>query len=193
MAKKENINNQSQEGSSLGEPNRGFPWVFIILAVFLIGGVLLVNRSWVSQQWESLVEITQPQPEEESSEVESPIEETLESAEEESLIVVESYEEPVPTLEELYQELDGPQTYSIYQYDGNGSIEDLHVRRAFTVLTDRLKKDGNFYSTVEYMIKVYPTLDDNISILEVSERYADREIPRGHYRFDYRAHEVTKY
>ncbi len=184
MAKKENNH----------RPDGGFPWGFILLAMLLLGGVLFINRAWVGQQWNSLTEITQQVPESESQPAESEKIETVEEvSQEESMVVEETIEVPEPTLEELYAELEDPQTYSIYQYNANGSIEDLHVRRAFKVLTDYLKEDDNFYSTVEYMIKVYPTLDENVSILELSERYADREVERGHYRFDYRAHEVKKY
>lgn len=96
------------------------------------------------------------------------------------------------SLKEQYDLLPDPQEYSIYQYYED-RIEDLHVKRGFEVMIQRLKDEGKYYSTVDYHLTFYPTLDENISNVALDEYYADRVVHRGHYRFDYRAKEMLKY
>ncbi|MBG9979961.1 hypothetical protein [Facklamia lactis] len=170
-------------------------WFLIsLMAVSIVALMIIYRNTWTSK-------IGIPQEKESSSLIRQESVSTDQIMESESTTLHETNtvlsqneleDETQDSLREQYAQLEEPVTYSIIQYNQE-TIEDLHVERAFDVLMDRLKAEGDFYSTVDYRITVFPTLDPNISNLALDEHYADGTIHKGHYRFDYRAKEVTKY
>ena len=110
----------------------------------------------------------------------------------ESIVTIPEVVKTSISLEERYAELPEGQTYTIYQYEAN-QIQDRFVNRAFEVMIQRLISENKFYSTVDYELTVYPTLDSNIFNLRLDEIYSDGTSHQGHYSFDYKAKEVSKY
>ncbi|MGF3112880.1 hypothetical protein [Facklamia sp. P13055] len=96
------------------------------------------------------------------------------------------------SFEQAYTQLPPAKTYSIFQFKNN-EIQDRFVKRAFEVMIQRLIDEDKFFSAVDYQLTIDPTLDDNIYILHLEEKYADQLIERGYYRFDYRGKKVTTY
>ncbi|RYC97375.1 hypothetical protein [Facklamia hominis] len=169
-------------------PNKRVVWPLLAIILFSLGMLLWLNRqqeanseletipSQESRSVTSGPSSQDPKGRGSSSHTESSLEEEDES----------------DNLAEQYAKLPKAETYSSIEYHEN-QIHDPHVRRAFEVVIERLKAEGKYYSSVDYELTVFPTLDENISNLSVDERYADRTVHRGHYRFDYRGKKVTRY
>ncbi|MGX7140849.1 hypothetical protein ACWOBX_05190 [Facklamia languida] len=191
------------------QPNQRFVWVLVLLMLFSAFMLVWLNKDAIQEKGASLRATTQaPLVEEgETSQVQTTtqvttVEEAIETTEAhdgaETSQQTETTELEVTTttreltLKEKYAQLPEGQEYSIYQYNED-RIDDLHVKRGFEVMIERLKEEGKFYSTVDYHLTFYPTLDENISNITLDEYYADKVIHRGHYRFDYRAKKVAKY
>lgn len=170
-------------------------WFLIaLMAVSIVALMFIYRNTWTSK-------IGIPQEKESSSIIRQESVTTEQIIEQESTVTNETHtmlaqkeleDETQDSLREQYAQLEEPVTYSIIQYNQE-TIEDIHVERAFSVLMDRLKAEDDFYSTVDYRVTVFPTLDPNISNLALDEYYADGIIHKGHYRFDYRGKKVTKY
>lgn len=181
------MKSEPKSNASYG-PNKRVVWPLLAIILFSLGMLL-----WLNRQQEANSEFEKIPSPESSSVTSEPLSQDPKGRVSSSLTESSLEEEDESdSLAEQYAKLPKAETYSSIEYHEN-QIHDPHVRRAFEVVIERLKDEGKYYSSVDYELTVFPTLDENISNLSVDERYADRTVHRGHYRFDYRGKKVTRY
>lgn len=100
-----------------------------------------------------------------------------------SIAMEEARDESIRQLEAAYEYLEAPSVYSSNQF-ALQEVEDPKLKNAFVQVKDRLIQDQKYYSAAEYILTVYPTIDENIFNLNVSQRFHDKNLDLGNYQYN---------